>query len=164
MSTFWQNVIPVVIPAALALLVAYRGAISSTSRLISAIRVNVELLDKLPADDPTRAKLEARNGELVNVLTWRQRQQFHPLALRTGPRFRLVVPLTVVMVLLWVALMLAWFAGGYRPESLTPETLWLALAFYVTAMVAMVGLARSTSKLTRQLQEVLLADAEPDQA
>jgi hypothetical protein len=164
MSTFWQTVIPVVISAAVALLVAYRGAISRTSKLYSTICANVELLDKLPADHPRRAMLKARNGDLIDVLIWRQYRQFHPLALRTGPRFRLVVPLTVVMVLLWVALMLAWFAGGYRPESLTPETLWLALAFYATAMVAMVGLARSTSKLTRQLQEALPADAEPDQA
>jgi hypothetical protein len=48
MSAFWQTVISAVIPAALALLVAYRGAISRTSRLISAIRVNVELLSAGP--------------------------------------------------------------------------------------------------------------------
>jgi hypothetical protein len=72
MSTFWQTVVPVVISAALTLLLAYRGAISRTSKLYSAICDNAGLLDKLPADHPRRARLKAHNGTLLDILTWRQ--------------------------------------------------------------------------------------------
>jgi hypothetical protein len=149
MSTFWQTVISTVIPAALALLIAYRGAISSTSRLISAIRVNVELLDKLLADDPSRAKLEARNGELIDVLTWRQHQQFHPLTMPAGLPIWTVIPLAVAL-LLWGALVVAALTGAYRPESPAPEALWSLVTVYAALLVAMVALTRSTAKLGRQ--------------
>jgi hypothetical protein len=159
MSTFWQTVISAVIPAALALLVAYRGAISSTSRLISAIRVNVELLDKLPADSPGRAKLEAQNGELVDVLAWRQHQQFHRLPWSTSPGLLVTISLAVAG-LLGVALTLAGATGAYR-HPVAPEILRLTLAFYTAVTVATVGLFRSTSKLAREQRQLLQADAEP---
>jgi hypothetical protein len=148
----WQTVISTVIPAVLALLGVYRGAISSTSRLIRAIRVNVELLDKLSADDPTRAKLEARNGKLVDVLMWRQHRQFTPLVSRWSLPF--AVPFTVA-ALLWGVLIVGALTGTYRPESPAPEALWLLVAVYAALLVAMVILIRSTDKLAREQRRLL---------
>jgi hypothetical protein len=158
-SSFWQTVILATLPV----LVAGRVAITRTGRLRKVIRANVELLGKLPADDPTREALAAHVRELVDVLAWREYQQFHPLA-SSGPSFRVVVPLTVAG-LLWGVLLLAGLTGAYRPESPSPTALWLVVALYAALTVATVGLTRSAAKLDRQqrrlLQQVLPADAEP---
>jgi hypothetical protein len=161
MSTFWQTVVPVVISAALTLLLAYRGAISRTSKLYSAICDNAELLDKLPADHPRRATLKAHNGTLLDILTWRQYQQFHPLAppaslapLPARPRLDRFVPLLILAGLLEVAYLLGGLTGVYR-LVVPPELLWSALVFYAIITVAMVGLIRSTDKLDRQHRRLL---------
>jgi hypothetical protein len=147
MSTFWQTVIP----AALTALVAGRFAITRTGRLRKVIRVNVELLNKLPADDPTREALAAHVRELVDVLAWREHQQFHPLASRGS--FSLGGALFfAVAALLWGALVLAGLTGTYPPA---PEVLWLTVAFYPVVLAAMVAQVRSMVKLASQQRRLL---------
>ena len=63
----------------LTLVVGYQGGLTRTSRLCSMIRSNIDLLDKLPADSPSRAKLTAQNDELVDTLIRRQRRRFEPI-------------------------------------------------------------------------------------
>ena len=59
-------------------LVAGRVAWTRTSRLRKDILTNLDLLDRLSADHPNRATLEAHNGELVGLLVRRQRRRFGP--------------------------------------------------------------------------------------
>jgi hypothetical protein len=75
MSDLWQGAIPV-IPAAVTVLVAYQGALSSTGRLRRNIKVDVDLLAALPADHPSRPVLEAHIAELLDRLIRRERRQF----------------------------------------------------------------------------------------
>jgi hypothetical protein len=74
MSGFWQ----VAVPAAVALLVAYQGAISRTIRLRRDIKADVELLAALPADHPSRPVLEAHIERLVGALVQREARRFDP--------------------------------------------------------------------------------------
>jgi hypothetical protein len=67
MSSFWQTVIPAVLTA----LVAGRAAWTRTSRLRRTVAANLDLLDRLPAEHPNRAALEAHNGELLGLLMGR---------------------------------------------------------------------------------------------
>jgi hypothetical protein len=73
------RLLEVVIPL-LTLLVGYQGGLTRTSRLSSVIRSNLDLLDKLPSDSPSRVKLSAQNDELVDTLIRRQRRRFEPIA------------------------------------------------------------------------------------
>jgi hypothetical protein len=50
---------------ALGALLAGQVAVTRTGRLRRAITANLDLLDRLPAEHPHRATLEAHNGELL---------------------------------------------------------------------------------------------------
>jgi hypothetical protein len=78
MSNLLQAAIPVAIPAAVALLVAYQGALSRTGRLRRAIKKDVEVLAALPADHPSRATLGPHIGVLLDLLVSRERRRFDP--------------------------------------------------------------------------------------
>jgi hypothetical protein len=75
MRDFLQTVIPAVLTA----LIASRVAITRTGRLRSTIQANVELLDKLPANHPSREDLNEHVEELVDTLIRREYQQFEPV-------------------------------------------------------------------------------------
>jgi hypothetical protein len=140
MSSFLQTVIP----AALAFVVAYQGGLTRTSRLRSIISANVELLGKLPADDPSRATLAAHTGELVETLVRRQRRKFEPMT-RAGASFGANVALTLVTLLL----VFAWglqMAEVWKPDpEPTPRgDQWIAMAFYVFLAVCFAGFAFRT--------------------
>jgi hypothetical protein len=76
MTAFLQTAIPAVLTA----LIASRVAITPTGRLRRTIQANVELLDKLPADHPSREDLYEHVEELVDTLVWREQCQFDPMA------------------------------------------------------------------------------------
>jgi hypothetical protein len=73
-SNFWQTIVLAVLPV----LVAGRVAWTRSSRLRRTIDANLGLLDRLPADHPNRATLEAHNGELLDLLIRRQQRRFGP--------------------------------------------------------------------------------------
>ena len=137
MSSFLQTVIP----AALAFVVAYQGGLTRTSRLRSIISANVELLGKLPADDPSRATLTAHTGELVETLVRRQRRHFEPMT-RAGVSFGANAALTLVMLLLIFAYALQ-MAGVWKPdpEPVARADQWIAMAFYVFLALCCAGFA-----------------------
>jgi hypothetical protein len=90
----------------------------------------------------TGEALAAHVRELVDVLAWREHQQFHPLASRGS--FGLGGALFfAVAALLWGALVLAGLTGTYLPA---PEVLWLTVAFYPVVPAAMVAQVRSMVK------------------
>jgi hypothetical protein len=90
------SLLQAVIPAAVGLLL-YQGGLTRTSRLRSTIRANMDMLEKLPADHPSRAALTAHIEELVDTLVRRQRGRFQPSTL--GPWFGVNVTLAVMMAL-----------------------------------------------------------------
>ena len=109
MSTFWQTLIP----PALAALIAGRIAWTRTSRLLRTINTNLDLLDRLPPDHPKRATLEARNGELLDLLDRRQQRRFGPFT-QAGVSFGV---LAGVAVALMFAFALALVAAGVIPSA-----------------------------------------------
>jgi hypothetical protein len=66
------------LPIVLGALFAGQVAVTRTGRLRKDILANLDLLGRLPADCPNRAELEAKNGELVGVLTRRQWRRYGP--------------------------------------------------------------------------------------
>lgn len=67
-----------VITVALSAIVGGQVAVTRTRRLQRTIDATISLRDRLPADDPSRAMLEANLRELVEVLVRRQRLRFGP--------------------------------------------------------------------------------------
>jgi hypothetical protein len=128
------NLLPTVIPAVLAFVVAYQGGLTRTSRLRSIIRANLELLDKLPGDHPSRAKLATHIEELADLLVLRQHRRYKPTTL--GPWFGVNVTLLVIMAMAIVGSLLG-VSGVWESasEPSTPEELWqtaiMALIFAV---------------------------------
>jgi hypothetical protein len=68
-----------VIPALLTALVAGRVVVTRTGRLRRTIQANVELLDALPADHPSREDLASHIEDLVDTLVVREQGQFDPM-------------------------------------------------------------------------------------
>jgi hypothetical protein len=125
-----NSLMQAVIPAVLAFVVAYQGGLTRTSRLSSMIRNNADLLDKLPADSPSRAKLTAQNDDLVDTLIRRQRRQFEPIT-RSGWSLGANTTAAVIAVLgmIYSGSLLT---GLYHPdpEPRSQGDLWFDLQFY----------------------------------
>jgi hypothetical protein len=133
------SLLQTVIPAALAFIVAYQGGLTRTSRLSSIIRANIDLLDKLPADHPSRATLEAHNGELVEMLVLRQRRRFEPFT-RAGVSFGANVTLAGLMVTVVCGMALQ-AAGVWHSDPLTRGELWGGTGFYGALALCFAGFA-----------------------
>jgi len=139
---------------ALGALLAGQVAVTRTGRLQRAIIANLDLLDRLPAQHPNRAMLEAHNGELLTVLARRQRGRF-------GPFVKAGVSFGAVAVSAFYALMMAGFgallAAGVVPLDPGPNSdptpgeqwsvMWFLLAVAIGLIVWAVWIAR------RQLRE-----------
>jgi len=134
------NLLQAVIPAALTFVVAYQGGLTRTSRLRSIIRANLELVDKLPADNPSRAKLTAHIEELADLLILRQHRRFKPITL--GPWFGVNVTLLGIMAMAICGSLLgaigAWEAAS---EPTTREELWQSATMEVFFAVFFAGFA-----------------------
>jgi hypothetical protein len=74
MTEFLQTVIPIVLAA----LLAGQIVITRIGRLRRSIRADLELLNALPADHPSRATITAHSEKLVDKLIQRERRQFEP--------------------------------------------------------------------------------------
>jgi hypothetical protein len=134
------NLLQTVIPATLAFVVAYQGGLTRTSRLGSIIRANIELLDRLPADHPSRAALEAHNGELVEMLVRRQRRRFEPFT-RAGVSFGANITLAVLMVVAVCGMALQAAGVWHSSGSLTRGELWGGASFYGALGICFAGFA-----------------------
>jgi pimeloyl-ACP methyl ester carboxylesterase len=113
---------------ALAVLVANLEALTRSSRLRSVIKANVELLDSLPDDYPSRTTLAAHIEALVDTLVQRQCRQFQ-LVTTIGGSFGVTVTLAGLALLpvIFAGLELI---GVLDTEPQTRQNLWLVLAFY----------------------------------
>jgi hypothetical protein len=127
------------ITAAVALLAAYRGALTRTSRLRGLIRADLELLDALPADHPSRPTLTTHVEELVDTLVRREARQFEPI-LPAGMSFGVHSALAVVMALALLLLGVE-AIGLYHPDPPSTEYGWPILTFYGSLMVVFAGFA-----------------------
>jgi hypothetical protein len=98
-----NDLLQVVIPAALTVLVTYQGALSSTSRLRRNIKVDLDLLTALPAGHPSRPALEAHIAELLDRLIRRERRRFGSIvpARAWESVFILAISLAAGNALLW---------------------------------------------------------------
>jgi Na+/H+ antiporter NhaD/arsenite permease-like protein len=123
-----SSLLQTLIPPTLAALIAYPAILSRTSRLRSIIRADLDLLDSLPADHPSRATLTTHIEELVDTLVRREQRRFQPIT-PAGTRFGANVAITLI-ALLAVILMAVEVAGVYRPEPVDREALWWGLGFY----------------------------------
>jgi hypothetical protein len=133
------SLLQTVIPAALAFLAGNLAILSRTGRLNSTIRSNIDLLDKLPADDPSRATLEAHNRELIELLVRRQRRRFEPIT-RAGWSAGANSAAAIVMLL---AAFAAWLqiVGVWRPDPDPEPMSWSVLVFYAALAVLFAGFA-----------------------
>jgi hypothetical protein len=150
MSIFFQTVIP----AALTLLVAYRGTISRTGRLRSIIRANVELLATLPDDHPSRDALTAHVRELVDTLVRREQLQFQPLGSARSSFRNITIAAVVLMLMLLISEVLQ-VPGLYQSDLPDPNTLrWsMALKSAMTVCIvvyAAILIAKSSNLERRQ--------------
>jgi hypothetical protein len=103
-----------VIPIVLTALFAGQVAVTRTGRLRKDVLANLDLLDRLPAEHPNRAGLEAKNGELVGVLTRRQQRRYGPF---TQAGFSLGAYAGVAAVSLAFAGFSALLAAGILPSK-----------------------------------------------
>ena len=130
-----SGLLQAIIPAALAFVtgVATQGLLTRTGRLRSSIRADMELLQALPADHPSRAALEAHIGELVDTLVRRERGRYRPLTV--GLSFGVYVSITVFL-LLGVTVMALEGTGHYHSTPLTQhEQRRDALVYGIIAIV-----------------------------
>jgi hypothetical protein len=129
------------IPAALGFVAAYQGGLTRTSRLHSMIRANLELVDKLPAEHPSRGTLTAHVKEQVDTLVRRQRRQFEPFT-RAGVSFGVNVGFTVV-TLLGILVATLELTGTWHPdpEPRSQGDKLFILGFYAALTVCFAGLA-----------------------
>ena len=134
-----SGLLQAMLPAALGLLVAYRGAITRTGRLRHSIDANIELIGKLPADDPSRATLTSHNAVLIGTLVRREGRQFQPIT-PAGSSFGVNAALAV-LALVGAVLIAVEVAGLYQPQPLEREDMWLGLSFYLAVAVVCAGFA-----------------------
>jgi hypothetical protein len=129
MSSFWQTVIP----AALTALVAGRIAVTRTGRLRKDILANLDLLDRLPANSPNRAELEAKNGELVGVLARRQQRRYGPVTQAGVSLGALTGVAAVALAFAGIGALMAVGAIPSGSASNPPEPAdgWAGMAFFL---------------------------------
>jgi hypothetical protein len=150
MRDFLQTVIPPILAA----LIAYQGGLTRTTRLRSMIRANVDLVGTLPADHPSRAKLEAHIGELVDVLIRRQRRRFEPFT-RAGVWFG--VNITAALFLLGGMSGLALEEIGVlhaASEPPPPRERWTFIGFYTAVGLCLAFFAFRAWRRQRREQPV----------
>jgi hypothetical protein len=116
MREFLQTMILPVIGA----LIGGQLAVTRTGKLRKDIRENINLLGQLPADHPSRARLEGNIGELVDTLVLRQQGRY-------GPVTQAGVSLGAYAGVAAVSLAFAFFGlllpPGSSPRPLTRRTL-----------------------------------------
>jgi hypothetical protein len=142
-----------VIPIALTALFAGQVAVTRTGRLRKDVLANLDLLDRLPAEHPNRAGLEAKNGELVGVLACRQQRRYGPF---TQAGFSLGAYAGVAAVSLAFAGFSALLAAGILPskaasDSPTSEDYWFSAVFFLFLAGVCGSLAAWSAR--RQLRE-----------
>jgi hypothetical protein len=120
-------------PIVLTALFAGQVAVTRTGRLRKDILANLDLLGRLPADCPNRAELEAKNGELVGVLTRRQRRRYGPF---TQAGFSLGVLAGLAGLAVAFAGFSALLASGVLPSKAasdppTSGDYWASVGFFV---------------------------------
>jgi Flp pilus assembly protein TadB len=135
MSNLLQVAIPAAIPAVLAFLVAYQGALSRTGRLRRNVKADVELLAALPPEHPSREALEGHVGELVDELIRREQLQYFPVG-GLGWIFGLAVVFVVFLAAAAVLAALAAAAGSLNPlPTLVTAAVYGLLAILLTPVL-----------------------------
>jgi hypothetical protein len=140
------------ITAVVAFLAAYRGALTRTSRLRGSIRTDLELLDALPPNHPSRSALMHHTRQLVDTLVQREARQFEPI-IPAGASFGACLAF-VVMTALATALLGLEAAGLYHPDPRPPQYTWAVMGFYASVMLFFSSLAFRAWRRSRQQREV----------
>ena len=152
-----------VIPIVLGALFAGQVAVTRTGRLRKDILKNLDLLDRLPAEHPNRAVLEAKNGELVGVLARRQRRRYGPFT-QAGVSLGIIAAIAALALVFGV--FTALIAAGFLPSEPDPEPTsgdqWVAAAFFLV-MAGGFGLWAVLSA-RRQLREHSAPAQQPTEA
>jgi hypothetical protein len=142
-----------VITVALSAIVGGQVAVTRTRRLQRTIDATISLRDRLPADDLSRAMLEANLRELVEVLVRRQRLRFGPF---TQAGFSLGAIAGLASVALAFAGFGALMAAGVVPpasvsDPMTTGEAWAGAAFFLAVGGALGVWAARIAR--RQLRE-----------
>jgi hypothetical protein len=142
-----------VITVALSAIVGGQVAVTRTRRLQRTIDATISLRDRLPADDPSRAMLEANLRELVEVLVRRQRLRFGPF---TQAGFSLGAIAGLASVALAFAGFGALMAAAVVPpasasDPMTTGEAWAGAAFFLAVGGALGVWAARIAR--RQLRE-----------
>jgi hypothetical protein len=116
------------ITAAVALLAAYRGALTRSSRLRGLIRADLELRDAFPEDSPTREKLTGHAEKLAGALMRREARQFEPIV-PAGVSLGVHAAVTGILALA-VTFSVLEVTGLHHAEPMTREEWGPALATY----------------------------------
>jgi lysylphosphatidylglycerol synthetase-like protein (DUF2156 family) len=138
------------LPIVLGALFAGQVAVTRTGRLRKDILANLDLLGRLPADCPNRAELEAKNGELVGVLSRRQRRRYGPFT-QAGFSLGVLAGLAVAF-----AGFSALLASGVLPSKAasdppTSGDYWASVGFFL--FVAGVCIVAAVWSTRRRLKE-----------
>jgi hypothetical protein len=123
-----NGLLQTVVPAAVTFLVGYQGALTRTSRLRKSIRADLELLDALPADHPSRAALTPHIEKLIGTLARREAGHYEPI-IPVGTSLGVHTALTAVMAVAVLILGLE-ATGLYQPDPPNNRYGWPILAFY----------------------------------
>jgi hypothetical protein len=143
-----------VVTVALSAIVGGQVAVTRTRRLQRTIDATTGLRDRFPADDPSRADLEAHVQELVGVLIRRQRLRFGPYT-QAGVAFGVFAG--VAGVTLMMAGITALMAAGVVPVDPGPPgppdagDQWAAVVFFLAVAGVLAGVAVRAAR--RQLRE-----------
>jgi hypothetical protein len=147
MREFLQTMILPVIAA----LIGGQIAITRTGKLRKDIHENINLLSQLPADHPSRARLEGNIGELVDTLVRRQQRRY-------GPFTQAGVSLGAYTGVAAVSLAFAFFgvllATGVIPSASDPpdsEDGWAGAVFFLVMAAGFTVAA--VRAVRRQLRE-----------
>jgi hypothetical protein len=147
MREFLQTMILPVIGA----LIGGQIAVTRTGKLRKDIRESINLLGQLPADHPSRVRLEGNIGELVDTLVHRQQRRY-------GPFTQAGVSLGAYAGLAAVSLAFAFFglllATGVIPSASDPPESgdgWAGAVFFLV-MAAGFSVA-AVRAVRRQLRE-----------
>jgi hypothetical protein len=128
-----------VIPAAVTFLVGYQGSQTLTSQLRKSIRADLDILDALPADHPSRATITTHVQGQIDTLVHRETRKFtHAGPLGAGFGIAATIAVILLLTATWGA---ATTAGLYVPEPSSPGEDWTTIAWSAGIAVLCASLA-----------------------
>ena len=134
-----MTLVQTLITAAVPVLLASQGVLTRTSRLRKSIRADLDMLDALPADHPSRATITTHVQGQIDKLVRREARKFTDAG-PLGAGFGIAATIAVFLLLTatWGA---ATTSGLYIPEPSSPGEDWTTIAWSAGIAVLCAGLA-----------------------